>query len=71
MSGGGKTYRRKMKKSNVVVINEITQQIYTNLLVEVDQIEPPITVLQQTFYKPEGQAKFTLESQEDADRMLK
>jgi hypothetical protein len=34
-------------------------------------MNPPIKYKQNTFFATEGQAKFTLKTQEDADRMLK
>jgi hypothetical protein len=38
-------YKRKMKKSNVVVLMNITQELYTHILVEVTSMKPQISVI--------------------------
>jgi hypothetical protein len=38
-------YKRKMKKSNVVVLMNITQELYTHLLVEVTGMKPQLCVI--------------------------
>ena len=43
-----------MKKSNIVVINDLTTKIYTDLLVELEKMNPPIAVSQHTYSTVEG-----------------
>lgn len=60
-----------MKKSNVVVLMNITQELYTNLLVEVQKMKPKLSVITNWHSSNVGQAKFTMGTQEDAERLLR
>jgi len=60
-----------MKKSNVVVLMNITQEHYTRLIVEIMEMKPPLILKYNGFSVDEGQAKFTLGSTEDAERVLR
>jgi hypothetical protein len=45
--------------------------LYTTLLVEVTKMNPPLSVIYSGFSGDEGQAKFTMGKQEDAERLLR
>jgi hypothetical protein len=59
-----------MKKSNVVVLMNITQELYTKLLIEVNNMKPPMQVINSGFSRDEGQAKFTMATTDGASRLL-
>ena len=57
--------------SNVVVLMNITQELFTQILVEVSAMKPYVCVDGSGFEGSVGQAKFTLSSNEDAERLLR
>ena len=65
------SYKRKMKKSNVVVLINIDQALYARLLLDITNIKPEYNLLNSGFSMREGQAKFMMGNTEGAERLLK
>lgn len=63
-------YKRKMKKSNVVILMNVTQEVYTELLEDLKSIQPPLQVIHLGFLFTEDQVKFTMATNEDAERLV-
>lgn len=70
VQGSQHQYKRKMKKSNVVILMNVTQEVYTGLLEDLKKIQPPLQVIHLGFLCTEDQVKFTMASKEDAERLV-
>lgn len=60
-----------MKKSNVVVLVNIMQETYAKLLLEITNMKPEHNLINSEFQKAQCQAKFTMDSPEGAENLLK
>lgn len=49
-----KAFKRNLKKSNVVVLINVTQDLYTKLLIEVTNMTPPEQLISSGFSRDEG-----------------
>jgi len=64
------SYKRITKNSNVVVIMNVTQDLYARLLLEITSSQTPLPMISSGFNSDEGQAKFTMGTTEAAERVV-